>query len=110
VVIDESAVLSPGPLSHLDTVLDPPGPVVRSRAPQEHDHPFNVFDRFVTTDAAARRAVRLAHGRRIFLVTDALGARIDRPLGPYVLDETRSYSGLLKLVVEEYRDPASPRG
>jgi len=110
VVIDESAVLSPGPLSHLDTVLDPPGPVVRSRAPQERDHPFNVFDRFVTTDAAAGRAVKLAGGRRIFLVTDALGGQVDRPLGSYVLDGTRAYSGLLRLVVQEYRDPASPRG
>lgn len=110
VVIDESAVLSPGPLSHLDTVLDPPGPVVRSRAPQEHDHPFNVFDKFVTPDAAARRAVALARGRRIFLVTDALGARIERPLRPYRLEETRLYRGLLRLVVRVYRGPASRPG
>jgi 4-amino-4-deoxy-L-arabinose transferase-like glycosyltransferase len=110
VVIDESAVLSPGPLSHLDAVLDAPGPVVRSRAPQQHDHPFNVFDKFVTTDAAAHRAVALAHGRRIFLVTDVLGAHIERPLGPYRLDETRVYPGLLRLVVRVYRDPASRQG
>jgi 4-amino-4-deoxy-L-arabinose transferase-like glycosyltransferase len=110
VVIDESAVLSPGPLSHLDTVLDPPGPVVRSRAPQEHDHPFNLFDRFVSTETAARRAVALARGHRIFLVTDLFGARIERPFGPYRLHETRVYPGLLRLVVRVYSDPASARG
>jgi hypothetical protein len=106
VVIDESAVLSPGPLSHLDTVLHRDGPVLRSRAPQQHDHPFNVFDVFVTPEQSARRAVELAHGARIFLVTDVAGARIQRPLRSYRVVDSRVYRGLLKLVVRVY----APRG
>jgi hypothetical protein len=110
VVIDESAVLSPGPVSHLDTVLDPPGPVVRSRSPRERDHPFTVFDRVVPPDTAARRAVALARGRRIFLVTDPLSARMQRPLAPYRPDETRVYPGIFTVVVRVYSVPASRRG
>ena len=110
VIIDESAVLSPGPLSHLDTVLDPGQRVVRSRAPAQRDHPFNVFDRFVSPDESARRALKLAHGARIFLVTDGVGVHIARPLGRYRVVETRVYPGLLKLFVQVYAEPAARRG
>lgn len=110
VVIDESAVLSPGPLSHLDTVIDPRQRIVRSRAPQQRDHPFNVFDTFVSPEQATRRAIAAASGARIFLVTDAAGARISRPLTPYRLVDTRAYPGLLDLVVNVYEEGTSSRG
>jgi hypothetical protein len=109
VVIDESAVLSPGPLSHLDTVLDRRGPVVRSRAPQQHAHPFNIFDVFVTPEQSARRAVKLAGGARIFLVTYA-GPRFQRALPSYRLVESRVYPGLLRLVVRVYAPQGARQG
>jgi len=110
VIIDESAVLSPGPLSHLDTVLDRRNPVLRSRAPQQRDHPFNVFDAFVTPEQSARAATKLAGGARIFLVTDGAGATIHRPLGSYRLVESRVYPGLLNLVVRVYENRGARRG
>jgi hypothetical protein len=102
VVIDETAVLSPGPLSHLDAVLDRPHRVFRSRAPQEDDHPFTVFDPNVTPAQATRKAVAAAGGARIFLVTDVRGARMARPFGRYRLVGRRNYPGILELVVEVY--------
>jgi hypothetical protein len=112
VIIDESAVLSPGPLSHLDTVLETRGnPVLRSRSPQQRDHPFNVFDTFVTPEQSARRATALARGARIFLVTDAIAAAsIRRPLGSYRLVESRVYPGLLDLVVRVYEERGARQG
>ena len=110
VIIDESAVLSPGPLSHLDTVLDRRNPVLRSRAPQQRDHPFNVFDAFVTPEQSTRAATKLAGGARIFLVTDGAGATIHRPLGSYRLVESRVYPGLLNLVVRVYENRGARRG
>lgn len=111
VIIDESAVLSPGPLSHLDTVLEARGnPVVRSRAPRQRDHPFNVFDAFVTPEQSARGATKLAGGGRIFLVTDGAGARIQRPLGSYRLIDSRVYPGLLNVVVRVYEDRGARQG
>lgn len=111
VIIDESAVLSPGPLSHLDTVLETRGnPVLRSRAPQQHDHPFNVFDAFVSPEQSAHRATSIANGARIFLVTDGAGARIQRPLGSYRVVESRVYPGLLNVVVRVYEDRSARQG
>ena len=69
VIIDESANLSPGPVSHVDPILDPGHRVFRSGSPQEADHPFNVFDKVVSPEAAAREAVAAAEGGRIFFVT-----------------------------------------
>jgi 4-amino-4-deoxy-L-arabinose transferase-like glycosyltransferase len=110
VVIDESAVLSPGPLSHLDTVIDSRRSIIRSRAPQQRDHPFNVFDSYVSPEDATRRAIAAASGARIFLVTDVAGARIARPLTSYRLVESVAYPGLLDLVVNVYEERASSRG
>jgi hypothetical protein len=84
--------------------------VLRSRAPQQRDHPFNVFDAFVTPEQSARRATKLAGGARIFLVTDGAGATIHRPLGSYRLVESRVYPGLLNLVVRVYENRGARRG
>jgi 4-amino-4-deoxy-L-arabinose transferase-like glycosyltransferase len=100
VVIDETAVLSPGPLSHIDPFFDRPPRVFRSRAPQQRDHPFNVFDPTMSPAQASRRAIAAADGGRIFIVTDGKGERISRPMGSYELVETQRYPGLLDIVVQ----------
>lgn len=68
VVIDETGVLSPGPLTGLDVVLRRHLAVVRALAPAERDHPFGLRDPYVPLSAAVRQAVALAHGARIFVV------------------------------------------
>ncbi len=70
VVIDETAALSPGPLSPLDTVLPPGIPVVRAGSPQEHAHPFNFFDPVVSLAEAVPKAVAAAHSNRIIIVAN----------------------------------------
>jgi 4-amino-4-deoxy-L-arabinose transferase-like glycosyltransferase len=104
VVIDETAVLSPGPLSHIDPYLARPRRVFRSRAPQENDHPFTVYDTNVPRAKAARRALAAAGGARVFLVTDLGSALEPRPMGSYRLVETRRYDGMIKLAVQVYAD------
>ena len=100
-VIDESGVLSPGPLTHLDPVLHRPLPVFRANAPQEHEHPFTVFDPVVSPAAASRRAVT-AGGRHVFLVSDVAGARALGRLPGYRAVATRTYPGVLRVVVRTY--------
>lgn len=105
VVIDESAALSPGPLSHLDTVLRRPLRVFRSRAPEQRDRPFGLFDHLVSPAEASRKAVAAAAGERIFLVTDGWAADLRRPMSPYRLVEERTFEGMINLVVQVYRPP-----
>jgi hypothetical protein len=104
VVIDETAVLSPGPLSHIDPYLDRTRRIFRSRAPEARDHPFNAFDRNVPRAEAARTAVAAADGARIFLVTDLGSAPKRRSLGSYRRVETRRYNGMIRLAVQVYAD------
>jgi uncharacterized membrane protein len=69
VVIDETAVLSPGPVSAVDVALTGRGfPLVRGGAPAERDHPFGFADPNVPVQAAIDQAVKVAGGRRVFLV------------------------------------------
>ena len=110
VIIDESAVLSPGPLSHLDTVLRNTGnPVLRSRAPQQHDHPFNVFDTFVSPEQSARRATssRAAPG-----YSSSRTARGHASRGRSVVPARREprLPGLLNVVVRVYEDRSARQG
>lgn len=107
VVIDETAVISPGPLSHIDPFIEPRGPVLRSEQPQQHVRPFSLLDVKVAPNDAARRAVAAARGRRIFLATDAGRARRNRPLGRYRLVGDRRYPGLIALELQVYALPAS---
>lgn len=107
VVIDETAVISPGPLSHIDPFLDPRGAVFRSEQPQQHVRPFSALDMQVPPDAAARKAVAAAHGRQIFLATDEGRARQKRPLGRYRLVQDHHYPGLIGLDLQVYALPAS---
>lgn len=99
VVIDETAVISPGPLSSIDPYLRPQGPVLRSLQPQQRLRPFSVADPMVSMDQAARRAVERARGGRIFLATDVGRANIERPLGGYRQVEARRWPGIFDIEV-----------
>jgi 4-amino-4-deoxy-L-arabinose transferase-like glycosyltransferase len=119
VVIDETGLQSPGPLTHLDPVLSGPQRVVRSRVPAERTHPFSIFDPVVSPEQATRQAVRKAAGRRIFLVTDGIGASFKRPFGAYREVAGREYQGILDVYVRVFAPvggarssgvPPSPQG
>jgi hypothetical protein len=68
VVIDETGVLSPGPLTGLDVALHGHLAVIRALAPAERDHPFGLRDPYVPLSAAAPQVVARAAGARIFVV------------------------------------------
>ena len=103
-VIDETAVLSPGPLSHIDVYLRDGLHVFRSGKPRERSHPFTIFDRDVPPATAARRALATADrpGGRVYLVTYDTGVPEARPLRAARLIETRRYPGLVGLLVRVY--------
>ncbi len=122
VVVDATGVLSPGPPTPVDAMLEPGYRVVRAVAPSERDHPFNVFDPIVPMQDAIREAVQLARGDRIWLVTTRLpiqgnpveGARIRREAArnetfpaPYRRVETHEYDGVLGTIVRVYARRAS---
>ena len=107
VIIDESALRSPGPLSHLDPPLRRPHQIVRMRQPQERDHPFTAYDPIVAPEEAARRAVAAARGGRIFLVSE-VGWLDDAPRIPgYRPVARRIFSGFVPVVVMTYERSAS---
>jgi dolichyl-phosphate-mannose-protein mannosyltransferase len=70
VVVDETGVLSPGPLTPLDTLVRRHLTVFRARAPAEHDHPFGFSDPDVDLAAAVTQAKSAARGGRLFVVGD----------------------------------------
>ena len=107
VVIDETAIISPGPLSSIDPYLKRRGPVFRSLQPQQRVRPFSVDDDIPSKDEAARRAVAAAGGKRIFLATDLQRGPAKRPLGRYRLVETRRWPGILGIELRVYEAPAS---
>lgn len=109
VVIDETAVISPGPLSSIDPYLTRRGPVFRSLQPQERDHPFTVADPVVSMSQASRRAIAAAHGRRIFLATDIGRAALKRPVPGYRAVAKRSWPGIFGVEVVVYAPRASSR-
>jgi Dolichyl-phosphate-mannose-protein mannosyltransferase len=102
VVIDETAVLSPGPLSGIDPHLDRRLPSFRSESPQQSKAPFSVFDRKVPSGEAARNAARAASGRRVFLVRHTGRGTTPRPPRGYRLTERRGYPGFRGVVVRVY--------
>ena len=110
VVIDETAVLSPGPLSHLDLVLSDDGVrVLRSLKPAQRDHPFTPYDRSVPRPEAAAKAVAASNGR-IFLVTYDTQAAQPISLGPYREVESRAFPGFVGLVARVYERPGGRSG
>lgn len=99
VIVDETAALSPGPYSPMDITLTRAMPVFRADAPQEHDHPFNIFDRRVSTQDAVRRAVIKAAGRRIFFISYLRSARFP---APYRVVASRTFPAPYPLRVQLY--------
>jgi uncharacterized membrane protein len=69
VVIDETGVLSPGPLTGFDVAFHRRLRVFRAGVPQERDHPFAFSDTIVPLSGAIHDAVAAAGGGgRIFVV------------------------------------------
>jgi hypothetical protein len=90
--------------------------VFRAGAPEERDHPFNVFDAYVTTQQAIDRATRAARGHRVFLVglftrdpnrpeletlRDISGRAAQFP-PDYRAVETHIYPGIVDVAVQVY--------
>jgi hypothetical protein len=69
VVVDETGVVSPGPLTGLDVALHGRLPIVRGQSPVEREHPFGFLDPIVSLSAAVKTAVAAAHGHRVFVIT-----------------------------------------
>jgi mannosyltransferase len=115
-VVIDVAVLSPGPLTGLDAVLDQPPRIFRVGVPQERDHPFTVFDPVESAAKVTSRAAAAAHGRHIFVVTQRIPAGIPgRPTyqeqaravtaalpRAYRQVRERSYTGILTLTVDAF--------
>lgn len=89
VILDESAALSPGPLSALDVALGPGHRVLRALAPAESDHPFGFFDPVVSPSVAVPRAIAAAGGGRIFLVQNIFDRAALRRIQPDRRQPTR---------------------
>ena len=106
VIIDGSAVRSPGPLSHIDPSLRRDHRIVRMYQPQQRDHPFTVFDPVVSREEAGRRARAAVDGGRIFLVSEP-GLLDQAPdLPGYRVAERRDFEGFFTVVVQTY-EPAA---
>lgn len=110
VVIDTTAALSPGPLSTLDTTIEPGIPVFRAGAPAQRDHPFNFDDPIVSTNQAFLQAASAAPGKRVFYVTTDSEGFIQRQRAledrasssAYRRLSTRSFPGFVKARVETF--------
>lgn len=70
VVLDETGLLSPGPLTDVDVSLKPGVAAVRADSPAERGHPFGIGDHIVSASLAARQAAAHARGHRVFVITN----------------------------------------
>jgi hypothetical protein len=117
-VVIDGAVLSPGPLNGLDLALRQPRRVFRADAPQEREHPFGLLDPILPVPDVMRKAVAVADGAPIFLVTLRTNEQLlpGRPTYSRVAETlkqnlppgyrevaTRSYPGIVTVVVQEFR-------
>jgi hypothetical protein len=109
VVIDEVVLISPGPLSPIDPHLNSRRRTFRSRAPQQHDHPFTLWDRAAPPEEASRKAAlaAAAAGGRIFLVTHPNSPPARHPMGSFRLVERREFPGIYRILVRIYARPGS---
>ena len=109
VVVDETGGLSPGPPAGFDVTYHGHLPVFRARSPAERDHPFTVFDPFVSLRSAVASAVSAAPGGRVFVVAPQLLTNAARPNpaqgafppGYRMVDE-RKYEGIQPTLVAVY--------
>lgn len=123
VVIDNTGILSPGPLTPLDTTLRGGSTLFRAGAPVEREHPFNVFDPVAQAQDSIHRAITAARGGSVFLVLNTFprdttllaqrraAARNLRFPSSYRLVQRRRFPGVVGLVVRVYapRAPSEPR-
>lgn len=105
VVLDHTAVLSPGPLSGVDVAFRRTHRVFRAGAPQERDHPFGLQDPRVPLEQAVSGAIAAADGGRIFMVShgplpETLGQ--DSTRTTYRLVDAASYAGFVPVFVGAY--------
>lgn len=105
VVLDHTAVLSPGPLSGVDVAFGRPHRVFRADAPQQRDHPFGLQDPRVPLAEAVGAATAAAEGGRIFMVShgplpDTLGP--DAATTLYRRVDTQRYGGIVPVHVGTY--------
>lgn len=114
-VVDETGALSPGPLTGLDVSYHDHLPLFRAMSPAERDHPFTVFDPFVSQPTAVERAISASHGHRVFVVAPELLTAAGHPnpagrdFGPgYRLITERRYEGIEPTIVAVYA-PSSGR-
>jgi 4-amino-4-deoxy-L-arabinose transferase-like glycosyltransferase len=117
VVLDETGVLSPGPLTGLDVALHTRVPVARGAAPAERDHPFGFLDPVVQPRAAVRRAVAAARGGRVFAVLSASNGSVHDPrfdpirayfpAGWHPVERV-AYAGVVGTLVDVFAGPGSP--
>ncbi len=119
VVIDETGLLSPGPLTGLDVFLRRRMVVLRAGSPAEGSHPFAFSDPIATLQSAIDQASTTYRRGRVFLVdavfprgtstgpasrASALQGRF--PGGYHVLTQ-RIYPGIIDTRVRVYSDPAA---
>jgi hypothetical protein len=109
VVVDGTGALSPGPTTPLDVTLHRRMPVVRALAPAENDYPFNFLTPSVPISTAFSRALALAHGARIFVVSVRLAVNPTGPTltppelpGGYARCSQRRYEGFVITLVSVY--------
>jgi 4-amino-4-deoxy-L-arabinose transferase-like glycosyltransferase len=113
VVIDGTGVLSPGPLTGLDIVLSRHIPVFRAGSPQERDHPFGAYDRFVSIPTAVQQATATANGARVFVVRYT-GEPNAKPIifpfpARYHVVQTRKYPQFVGITLDVYAVTAAAR-
>ena len=109
VVVDGTGALSPGPTTPLDVTLHRRMPVIRALAPAENRYPFNFLTPSVPISTAFSRAIAVAHGARIFVVSVRLAANPTGPTltpptlpGGYARCSERRYEGFVITLVSVY--------
>lgn len=99
VIVDETAELSPGPYSPMDLTLGGELRVFRVGAPQQRDHPFNIFDAEQPIPETIAEAVAAARGRPIYYVSYLRPVRFP---APYRIVESRRFPSFFGLDVRKY--------
>lgn len=113
VVIDQTGIFSPGPLTGFDVAFHRRLPVIRAQTRAERDHPFTITDPVTSIPAAISQAVTAARGGRIFSVSTqgnvpgVLPDALSQPAFPggYRRVSEHVYEGFWLTVVAVYARP-----
>ena len=80
-------------------------------APQERDHPYNLYDKFPSAATAVSEAVAAAHGGRVFVVSYTPLPGVKPPVFPfparYRLVQTRKYPEFVGVTLDVYAPTAA---